>query len=248
MKLVTFNIRCDFQQDGDNNFQFRQPLILEKIRKEHPDVICFQEVRPHVAKWLRESLPDYYLIGCGRDKDFGGEQVPIAYRKDSFQLLRAETFWLSETPLMPGSRYPEQSDLPRICTEAVFQDFHNGHVFRVLNTHFDHEGSSSRLRAAKQILRRVCAYDFCPEAALILCGDLNALPDDPEIRMLVEDLTYLTPDTGITFHNYGGEGQCQIDYLFGLGDLDCVAYGLWQDSRDGVWLSDHYPVWAEILL
>ena len=31
MKFVTFNIRCDFGQDGANNFIYRRPLILEKI-------------------------------------------------------------------------------------------------------------------------------------------------------------------------------------------------------------------------
>lgn len=30
MKFVTFNIRCDFGQDGANNFIYRRPLILEK--------------------------------------------------------------------------------------------------------------------------------------------------------------------------------------------------------------------------
>ena len=33
MKFVTFNIRCDFGQDGANNFIYRRPLILEKISK-----------------------------------------------------------------------------------------------------------------------------------------------------------------------------------------------------------------------
>ena len=43
MKYVTFNIRCDFGQDGANNFIYRRPLILEKIRQEKPDIIGFQE-------------------------------------------------------------------------------------------------------------------------------------------------------------------------------------------------------------
>ena len=37
MKIVTFNIRCDYGQDGDNNFCFRKPLILEKLEKEKAD-------------------------------------------------------------------------------------------------------------------------------------------------------------------------------------------------------------------
>ena len=70
MKFVTFNIRCDFGQDGANNFIYRRPLILEKIRQEKPDIIGFQEVLPHVAAWLKENLTEYYIAGCGRERTF----------------------------------------------------------------------------------------------------------------------------------------------------------------------------------
>ena len=66
MKFVTFNIRCDYGQDGENCFENRKPLILKKIAREQPDILCFQEVLPHVALWLRENLTDYCVIGCGR--------------------------------------------------------------------------------------------------------------------------------------------------------------------------------------
>lgn len=97
MKFVTFNIRCDYSQDGDNNFCFRKALILEKIGRERPDIICFQEVLPHVAVWLKEELKEYYVIGCGRSETLENEQVTIAYRKDSINLIQMETYWLSET-------------------------------------------------------------------------------------------------------------------------------------------------------
>ena len=62
MKFVTFNIRYDCGFDGENNFDFRKPLILRKIEQEKPDILCFQEVLPHVAVWLKENLTDYYVI------------------------------------------------------------------------------------------------------------------------------------------------------------------------------------------
>ena len=95
MKFVTFNIRCDFGQDGANSFIYRRPLILEKIRQEKPDIIGFQEVLPHVAAWLKENLTEYYIAGCGREKDLTGEAMIIAYRKERFQSVSLETFWLS---------------------------------------------------------------------------------------------------------------------------------------------------------
>ena len=56
MKLVTFNIRLDWNRDGANNFCYRKDMILKKIGDEKPDIICFQEVLPHVAL---TSMPPY---------------------------------------------------------------------------------------------------------------------------------------------------------------------------------------------
>lgn len=109
MKVVTFNIRCDYGQDGLNEFANRKELILRKINQEKPDIIGFQEVLPHVAKWLKENLNEYYVIGCGRGANLRDEQMSIAYRRDRINLISMETWWLSQTPDVPGSRYEEQN-------------------------------------------------------------------------------------------------------------------------------------------
>ena len=152
MKLVTFNIRCDFGQDGENNFEYRKDLILKKIAQEKPDMICFQEVLPHIAKWLKENLTEYYVIGCGRSPELRDEQVSIAYRKDRLNLMEMQSYWLSETPYVPASRYAEQSICPRICNEALFEDLETGKVFRIVNTHLDHIGAQARILGLRQIL------------------------------------------------------------------------------------------------
>ena len=101
MKVVTFNIRCDYGQDGLNEFANRKELILRKINQEKPDIIGFQEVLPHVAKWLKENLNEYYVIGCGRGANLRDEQMSIAYRRDRINLISMETWWLSQTPDVP---------------------------------------------------------------------------------------------------------------------------------------------------
>ena len=82
IKLVTFNIRCDYDQDGANSFRFRKPVILKKLAEEKPDVICFQEVLPHVAAWLKENLTEYTVVGCGRNEILEDEQMTVAFRTD----------------------------------------------------------------------------------------------------------------------------------------------------------------------
>ncbi len=249
MNLVTFNIRCDYGQDGVNSFQFRKPFVLEKIGKENPDIICFQEVLPHVAAWLKENLEDYYVIGCGRDEKLGNEQTSIAYKKSIYNLLQLEVFWLSKTPKVPGSRYENQSDCPRICTMALFQNVQTDEVFRIYNTHLDHIGSEARKSGLGQILDRMEREETFVQAPAILTGDFNALPDSPEMELLNEYpwLVDLTAGTCGTFHDFGRTNPAEkIDYILVQDTITCSRAEVWTESFDGVYLSDHYPVSVEI--
>ena len=248
MKLVTFNIRYDCGTDGINNFSCRKPFILETITREQPDVIGFQEVLPHVALWLKENLTDYYVVGCPRCEDLTGEQVCIAFRPDKFNLMKMDTFWLSPTPYVPGSRYPEQSICPRTCTEVVLQELESGKVFRMVNTHLDHEGSLARLLGAKQILAHLEQAKFFPNVPTVLVGDMNAEPDSPEMQLLSSHFRNVTDGIGITFHNFNRDGQCTIDYIFIRGAMECGSVVKWNESREGVYLSDHYPIACELTL
>ena len=248
MKLVTYNIRYDCGHDGINNFSCRKNFILETIAREKPDVIGFQEVLPHVALWLKENLKEYYVVGCPRETDLTGEQVCIAFRSDKFNLMKMDTFWLSPTPYEPGSRYPEQSICPRTCTEVVMQELSSGKIFRMLNTHLDHEGSLARVLGAKQILEAMDNAKFFPNAPTILVGDMNAEPDSPEMELLASRMENLTKGIGITYHGFLGSNQCCIDYIFISGAISGSDVRKWTDSRDGVFLSDHFPVSAELTL
>lgn len=249
MKIVTFNIRCDCGEDGKNNFCYRKPLILEKIGKEQPDIICFQEVMPHVAVWLQEELTGYYVIGCGRSATLEDEWVAIAYRADRMNLIGMETWWLSEEPYTPASRYPDQSICPRVCTEAVFAAQDTKQVFRVINVHLDHEGADAREKGLRQILEKLNREVFFPQAPVVIAGDMNAEPDSREMRILEEYPSYdnVTEGIGITYHGYMQEEPLSIDYIITRGFV-CENIGKWEDERQGVFLSDHYPVCAVLTI
>lgn len=251
VKAVTFNIRGDFGVDGRNNFFRRQPLILKKVAQEQPDVIGFQEVHPRTAIWLRENLKGYYVVGCGREKKLDGEQMTVAFRADRFNLIEMRTFWLSETPFAPGSRYAEQSDCPRSSTELVLMEYATGKVLRVLNTHLDHVGAGARKLGLRQILRYLDDVELFPGAPVILMGDFNAWPDGEELTVFDEfpGYTNATEGIGVTFHGFmkAKHPEC-IDYIWLRGPVKCAKVEKWTDEEDGVFLSDHYPVCAELEL
>ena len=251
MKVVTFNIRGDFGVDGRNDFCHRKPLILHKLAQEQPDIIGFQEVLPHVAAWMRQELTAYDVVGCGRKKDLTGEQMTVVYRRDKYQLLAMQTYWLSPTPHVPGSRYAEQSWCPRTATELVLRDVDTGKVFRVVNTHLDHEGTLARQLGLKQILRHLESLDFFPDAPVVLMGDFNAPPDSEEMQAFGQypGYTNATADMGATFHGFmTARVQEQIDYIYFKGGIRAVSAVKWMDAVDGVCLSDHYPVCVQALL
>ena len=69
VNAMTFNIRYDTLDDGANCFEGRKAFIKKFLDREKPDVIGFQEVLPHVRAWLCDNLPDYTVLGMGRNND-----------------------------------------------------------------------------------------------------------------------------------------------------------------------------------
>jgi endonuclease/exonuclease/phosphatase family metal-dependent hydrolase len=251
MKIVTFNIRCDCGVDQKNDFEFRKPYILKKLVDESPDIVCFQEVMSHMALWLNDSLPDYHIVGCGRDENLDGEQMTIAYRRNSFSLIALNNFWHSETPSVVGSRFPEQSNFPRLCTECYLVERKSKKIIRVVNTHLDHVSSAVRRKELEFVMRAIYSVSMYKESLTFLVGDLNAEPESEEMAVMKSypDFACLTKDIGITYHGYFRDNLSsmndhspQIDYIFVRGNVQLKSVEKWTDVHDGVYLSDHYPV------
>ncbi len=246
-KIVSFNLRYDTPNDGAQQFCHRLPFILDTIRAEAPDIIGFQECLQHMREALRDNLNDYYIVGGGRDADRFGESSVIAFRKNRFNLNECDTFWLSPTIYTPGSRYPEdQSPCPRVCTMVSLTDTGDGKSFLVYNLHTDHEGVKARIHSSELVLKRLKEDGERLGLPFLFTGDFNATPDAEEIQKLTkEGLRDLAAELGGTFHDYGRrEESLKIDYIFASAGISAESVCLWDQTRDGLYLSDHYPVAA----
>ena len=69
-----------------------------------------------------------------------------------------------------------------------------------------------------------------------------------EMQLLSSHFRNLTEGIGITFHGFGNCDPCTIDYIFVQGNIDGTESSKWDECRDGVWLSDHFPVCSELTL
>lgn len=246
LKVMTFNIRINVDK-GANDFELRKTRIAEVIANEKPDIIGFQEAGDYMRDEMARLLDGYYILGCGRKTNYLGESAPIAYRRDKFELLKLDNFWLSATPSVAGSRYGEdQSSCPRITTAALLVERGSEQPFWFINTHLDHVGSTARLLGTMQLMQ------FMSEKSepSILVGDFNAEPDSKEIRALTsnERLKLVDCTAGIegTFHDYGRrEKLMKIDYIFTNMRCDTEKTFVCKDSApNGTYYSDHHAVCA----
>ena len=251
LKICTFNLRTPVKADELNYLPNRKGRILDCIATEKPDIIGFQEAAVYTADWLREALDDYTVIGCGRGKKLDDEASLIAYRKNMFEMVSAETFWLSLAPNAPGSRYgADQSGCPRVATAAVLKHRESDQWFLFVNTHLDHKGSAARMYGAIQILQYISTKGL----PFVLTGDLNALPDAPEIRVIADckylNAVDLTADVGGTFHGFGKRvPNTKIDYIFSDLPADpAESYAVTDEPADGLYISDHRPVISFVTL
>lgn len=248
LKIFTFNIRVCVDK-GANDFDLRKHRIAELINQEKPDIVGFQEATGRMREEMAKMLDGYYVLGCGREKDYHGEGAAIAYRTDKFELLKLDNFWLSATPYIPGSRYGEdQSKCPRITTAALLVEKAGGKPFWFINTHLDHIGSTARLLGATQLMQFISQQ--CEPA--ILVGDFNAGPAAKEIRAFCNNehlgLIDCTANIDGTFHDYGKmEKMAKIDYIFTNMKCDVAkSFAYPDDAPNGTYYSDHLPVCAFI--
>lgn len=184
LKAMTFNLRLATGNDGENVWSKRKDLAIKIIRDERPDILGVQEAQPVQVDELIEALPEYMNVGVGRRPDGSDEFSAIYFRRDRFHLSDAGTFWLSDTPSVPGSTTWGNS-LPRIATWVRLLDRTDNRRLIVINTHWDHESQPARLNSGKMLASRVHELSGDQEPVIVM-GDFNATPENPALIALME--------------------------------------------------------------
>jgi endonuclease/exonuclease/phosphatase family metal-dependent hydrolase len=258
LNVMSYNIRLDTAADGINAWPYRVESVAEVAgAKYNTHIVGMQEVLHHQLLQLQERMPDYAWVGTGRDDGLArGEFSPIFYQRERLQLLATNTFWLSETPDIPGSRSWDAA-ITRIVTWARFRDLVTEQQFLVFNTHFDHRGELARIQSAHLIVNAMTA--IAGDEPAILLGDLN-VPESSEAyavlnaSALVQDARYRSESghSGATasFNNWLElrEDESRIDYVFVSEHFRVLSHLILEDKYDGRYPSDHLPVLAEIVL
>lgn len=258
IKVMTFNIRYDNPRDSLNAWPNRAEMAAGFIKSESPDLLGMQEVLAHQYDFLDSTLSEYGSIGVGRnDGARSGEMNPVFYKKDRFDLVRTLTFWLSETPYIPGSM-AWKAGLPRIVTWVELAEKVTGkHIF-YFNTHFAHDSDSARVKSSELLLQK--ADSIAAGFPFVITGDFNMLPTSKGYSILTgpyESVPLLIDSHTIsekrplgptyTFNGFSEKiGNGRIDYIFVKAGSAVLEHKTYIKKEDGVYISDHWPVMAVV--
>ena len=260
LKVMSFNIRYNTPNDGENAWPNRKELAASMISFHEADLIGVQEALHGQLIDLITLLPNYAYVGVGRDDGKeAGEYAAILYRKSRFSVLEQGNFWLSETPEVPSAGW--DANIKRIVSWAEFQDKYSGKIFLHVNTHYDHQGTEARLNSSKLLKQKVSELNQ-KNLPVILTGDFNMIPSSTPYKVLTEEtdpqhfqdakLQSLSfphgPNSTWSGFSFPGMGLRRIDYIFSKGEVAILNYATLSESWSGKYPSDHLPVMAKVLI
>lgn len=268
LRVMTFNIRYDFETDGPNRWQHRVAAVAQVIRGSGAAVIGLQEDKGEQIDDLRPLLPGYELLGRGRNATGSGERCSIAVKAADVRVRESGSFWLSDTPEEPGSN-TWGDKYPRVVTWALLEPKKSKVKLCVLNAHLP-EGNDGR---AQDLRRRGAAVMHAwirarlrgkekEKLAFVLLGDYNSQPDEEVRKALLGDDGAALPLRDAydearpkerwpgTVNNEfsGATNNSRIDWILLAGPIRALAYQKVDEQVEGRWPSDHYPVFADLEL
>ncbi len=259
LNVMTFNIRLNVASDSLNAWPYRKDKLASQVLFHKADLLGVQEALHDQMMDLRERLPQFKFVGVGReDGKTKGEYSAIFYDTTRLKVLQSNTFWLSLTPEVPGSKSWDAA-ITRIVTWAKFKDRKTRKIFYAFNTHFDHMGKVARKESALLLLQKV--KEIAGTTPAVITGDFNAKPTDEPIQVVMDtnNPLHLLDSKGLSATpHYGPTGtfnafrsketdDLPIDYIFIKGKWKVLNHATISQTWEGRFASDHFSVLAELV-
>ena len=261
VSVMTYNVYYDLSETK------RDPQgVITTVKQKAPDIFGLNESgKDWVELFLADSeITSVYECIWGKPTDSSSDAAynVIFYRKDKFEVLESGTKWLSPTP-DKKSQFAGAAHY-KTFSYAVMVDKASGAEFLYINTHLDGSNngdqqaalSDVRAKQAEVIKSFVKTYSYLP---IVISGDFNEQPSSSTIKGLINNnsrLKYCLKeakekiDIGTTKKinsKWESVGPSIIDYIFATTDSIVVNFYEQIDNPiDGVYPSDHLPVYAEV--
>ncbi|ACB76975.1 endonuclease/exonuclease/phosphatase family protein [Opitutus terrae] len=254
LRVMSFNLRFASPQPP-HAWPERRPIMQHVIEQTAPDLIGTQEGLYTQLRDLAADLPAYEWIGLGREGGSRGEFMAVFYRRERFEPVAFDHFWLSDTPDVIGSM-TWGNNYRRMVTWVRFRERASGREFYFWNTHFDHEVETARQKAAILIRDRLAQLDA--SVPLLLVGDFNcAAGNSPAYETLTREAGLTDTWTAATarvnegfntFHNYEPPRHdgVRIDWILARTPSAVPRAEIVTYRENGQTPSDHFPVLADV--
>jgi endonuclease/exonuclease/phosphatase family metal-dependent hydrolase len=254
LRMMSFNVRYSAANDGLDGWNNRKEFLLETIKDFQPSLLGTQEVLDDQREFLAAKLPEYTCIGVGRDDGKkAGEYSTIFVKKSEFDIQDSGTFWLSETPTVPGSK-SWNTACTRVVTWARLKD-KAGLEFMYINTHWDHRSDKARQESAKLMRKWLGEHGNLP---VVVTGDFNCIEDDPAYAVLLAKDDAKLPLTDAyrevhperskeeaSFHAFKGNALgSRIDWILHSKELKATDAQIDRRKKNERYPSDHFAVTA----
>ena len=254
VRVMTFNLRRPVVFDGLNHWGFRKDTAAATINAIKPDVVGTQECVLAQAETLAGALPEYQWVGAGRNNGHrSGEMTAVFFRTDRMTLIDHGHFWFCNTPDKPGKR-AWGAWWPRMSTWAQLQDHRTGRSFFVFNAHLSAVSSRARRKSAAMLKTQIQL--IAGDQPVVVLGDFNTGTDSTPYATLTADgqlqdafrTVHPQPQKNeSTHHKFRGKTKGErIDWVLATGQLRPTHAGIVNQKLGGRWVSDHFPVVADL--
>ena len=244
--IITFNIRRDSPNDGENNWEYRKDAIVNMILDKKPSIICMQECMPHMWEYLYKTLKLYYgeySVDCYNKKSlldsklFISEGIGIL-----FDINKYRVFDQGYIKLHKGFGF--DTKYWRVCQYMGFHDLTTDEKFYVFNTHLEHKTREDRYYACELIHNKI--QEICKDYPVYICGDFNAETYwndnlEPLVYNYKCSLDKCTNKSVGTVCGFGKPTRINLDLCF-YKNTEIDSSHIITDSYNNKYLSDHYPV------
>ena len=240
---------------GNCRWSKRAEYFLKNIEAVKPDIFGSQEVQPGQYEFLTKHLEGYKSVVTYRDdRGWRSESCPIFYSEARFELVESGTYWLSETPDVMSVDWGSGEN--RIVTYVNLKDkANNDMIIAVYNLHPDWGHPEARIKQLGVAAEKAKASTA---DKVIVLGDFNSDRNRTDgaaglalFEEFLQDSTTFPGMTnyGVTYNGYDKDdedGMMGLDYIFLPADTDVKAVGKVDTVYNGIYPSDHFPIWAKV--
>lgn len=248
LKVLSFNIRAAQLDNGERGWPVRRAGVVAVIRAQAPDVLGLQEAMHVQIRDLLADLPEYAATGVGRvDGRAEGEFSLLLFRRERFVVAEAGTFWLSDTPAIPGSStWGNRNARSAGWARLIDRD---GSALWAYSVHLDRGSKRAREEGVRLLAERIALRSDRSEP-FVVAGDFNTGPESAAVNTL----TLPRPGPAMaealelraepTYNAFGkAKKGSRLDYVFVSPDAQVSDAAVVQTEG---FPSDHWPVVATI--